>query len=100
MVFKVLVTDLAIEDLAALVRFISQDNPETARRFGFELLAKLKLLQDHPRLGRVVPERGQSDLRELIHNPYRIVYRVREQQKLVEVLRFWHGARGKIEIGQ
>ena len=29
-----------------------------------------------------------------IHRPYRIVYRVREDQKLIEILRVWHAARG------
>lgn len=51
-------------------------------------------------LGRIVPERGEANLREIIHHRYRIVYRVCEREQCVEVLRFWHGARGKIDINQ
>jgi plasmid stabilization system protein ParE len=35
-----------------------------------------------------------SYVREIIFKSYRIVYRVRHEQKLVEVSRFWHCARG------
>ena len=34
------------------------------------------------------------DHREIIHRPYRIIYRVREEQKVIEILRVWHAARG------
>src|SRR6266487_4245562 len=86
------------EEIAGLVRYIARDNPAAAERFGLALLEKLKLLREHPLLGRIVPERGQPNLREIVHHPCRIVYRVREREQVVEVLRFWHGARGKIEI--
>ena len=96
--FQVFVTEIANEDLAGLVRFIARDKPMAAERFGLAILEKLKLLRQHPMVGRVVPERGDPNLREIIHHPYRIVYRVREREQLVEVLRIWHGAREKIEI--
>lgn len=100
MAFQVVVTEAANEDLARLVGFIARDNPHAAGQFGLALLEKLKLLRDHPRFGRVVPERNDPNIREIILNPYRIVYRVREKEEVVEVLRFWHGARGEPEIGK
>ena len=100
MAFKVLVTELANDDLARLVQFIARDNPAAAEHFGLALIAKLKLLQEQPLLGRVVPERADPNLREIIHTPYRIVYRVREPGQTIEVLRFWHGARGEPELGR
>ena len=45
-------------------------------------------------LGRVVPEFGVPAIRELIFKPYRIVYRVNHERRLVEVARYWHAARG------
>jgi hypothetical protein len=29
--------------------------------------------------------------------PYRIVYRLRKQEKVLEILRVWHGAKGEPE---
>jgi len=62
------------------------------------LLGKLKLLREDPRLGGAVLERAEPNLREMMHHPYWIVYRVLEHEQRIEVLRFWHGARGKIEL--
>ncbi|MDB6020599.1 MAG: Plasmid stabilization system protein [Pedosphaera sp.] len=98
MAFKILVTELANEDLADLVRFIARDNPQAAERFGLALIERLKLLQDHPQMGRIVPERADPNLREIIHRPYRIVYRIYEPERVLKVLRFWHGARGEPEL--
>ena len=98
MAFKILVTERANDDLEELVRYIARDNSQAAERFGHELLNKLRLLELHPFLGRIIPERSDPSLREVIHGSYRIPYRVRESEHVIEVLRFWHGARGKIEL--
>jgi plasmid stabilization system protein ParE len=47
-----------------------------------------------PKRGRLVPEFDDDMTREIIHNPYRIVYRFDAKQKVVFVSRFWHAARG------
>jgi toxin ParE1/3/4 len=92
--FRVVITKPAIADLAEIVRYIAHDDPVTAERFGFRLIAKAESLGNLPLRGRIVPELIQQDCRELLLKPYRIVYRVKESAQLVEVLRFWHGARG------
>jgi plasmid stabilization system protein ParE len=55
-------------------------------------------LAKFPEIGRIVPERNQPHLREIVVRPYRIVYRLRKFEKLIEILRVWHGARGKPEL--
>ena len=45
-------------------------------------------LRDFPDSGRVVPERQEPDLRELVRAPYRIVYR--RHSGLVEILTVFH----------
>jgi len=58
------------------------------------LIEKAEKLGDFPYLGRLVPERAERDCREVIAPPYRIIYRVLEDKGVVQVLRFWHAARG------
>lgn len=58
MAFQALVTEIANEDLAGLVRYIARDNPAAAEPFGLALLEKLKLFRKHPLLGQIVPARG------------------------------------------
>ena len=92
--FKIVFTRPAIADLEALVSFIRRDNPQAAERFGYEIIEKAEKLSEFPFLGRGVPEFKIENIREIIHRPYRIVYRVREEQKQIEILRVWHAARG------
>jgi len=53
-------------------------------------------LATYPERGRMVPEYRDPRVREIIFKTYRIVYRLRRD--CVEVIRFWHAARGKPEI--
>jgi plasmid stabilization system protein ParE len=41
-----------------------------------------------------VPEFRQPNLREVICRSYRILYRLRRDEGRIEIVRFWHGARG------
>ena len=82
--------------MESLVRYIArQASPEIAERFGLQLVEKSLSLATLPERGRVVPEVGLP-FREIIFRSYRIVYRLSDG--LVEVVRFWHAARGVPQI--
>jgi plasmid stabilization system protein ParE len=49
--------------------------PEVGDRLVAEIFQRVEVLADHPDIGRIVPEFDQPFLRELIHPPFRIVYR-------------------------
>jgi len=55
-------------------------------------------LKDFPQIGRVLPEEGDENIREIILRPYRIIYRVMPAQQVVAIARIWHGARGEPQI--
>ena len=55
------------------------------------------MLADFPQAGRRVPEERDAKVREIIVEPYRIIYEVSEGAA-VDILRIWHSARGKPEI--
>lgn len=58
------------------------------------LLDRATQASEFPQSGRIVPEFRDSNLRELIHTPIRIIYRLRPDDT-VEVVRFWHASRGQ-----
>lgn len=89
---KLIIAPSARSDLHEIVREIARDAPGRAVKFGDALLDRAQQAADFPLSGRVVPEFGREDLRELIHDPVRIIYRVRPGA--VEVVRFWHAKRG------
>jgi addiction module RelE/StbE family toxin len=96
--FKIVFTKPAIADLEGLARFISNDNPRAAEQFGHAIIGKAEGLGEFPFLGRVVPEFKIETIREIVHRPYRIVYRVFEDRKTIEIPRVWHAARGTPDI--
>ena len=66
----------ALRDLEGIrAWYAEQGVPEVGDRLVAEIFQQLERLVDHPELGRVVPEFDQPFLRELIHPPFRIVYR-------------------------
>jgi len=71
--------------------YADQGVPEVGERFVAEIVAKVEGLATHPDRGRIVPEFGQAFLRELIHPPFRIVYR--RDPGRVRVVRVWRSER-------
>ena len=77
-------TERASDQLKGIRDFIAQDSPAYAQAIAGRLFRAVDQLAEFPDSGRIVPERGQPEVRELVRPPYRIVYRHRSD--LVEVL--------------
>ena len=98
MEFKIIISEEATADLKNIVSFISNENPKIGMDFGFKLLAATRPLTRYPRIGRIVPEFHDDLIRELIFGSYRIPYRINISEQSIEILRFWHAARGDIQM--
>ena len=96
--YQVILSPSARADLRDIVRYISFDAPDRALEFGLFLISRTRLLAQSPELGRVVPEFDDAFIREIIVRSYRIVYRLDHSKHLIEVIRFWHAARGVPKI--
>ena len=70
---------------------LARDAPRVAALFADRVIRATDRLADYPRLGRVVPESGLEDLREVILGGYRVTYQIRRDQ--VQVVTVHHGAR-------
>lgn len=82
----------AVADLEAIrAWYAGQQVPEVGERLLREIVAHVERLADYPESGRVVPEFGLAQLREIIHPPFRIVYRVDAER--VRVVRVWRSGR-------
>jgi plasmid stabilization system protein ParE len=82
----------ALRDLEEIrVWYAEQGVPEVGDRLVAERFQQVERLVDQPDMGRVVPEFDQPFLRELIHLPFRIVYR-RDPMR-VRVVRVWRSER-------
>ncbi len=84
---------LARDDLRAIVRYISKENPARAKSFVQELQDKTLLLVEHPEVGRHGRPGLPDWLRELVVHPnYIVFYRVLNETRVVEILRVKHAA--------
>ena len=66
----------AQRDFRAIHNYIAQTSEAYATSVSTVIVAATKSLTDFPRMGRIVPEYGLDDVRELVAPPYRIVYRL------------------------
>lgn len=82
----------ALRDLEEIrAWYAEQGVPEVGDRLVAEVFQQVEHIVDHPDMGRMVTEFNQPFLRELIHPPFRIVYR-RDPARL-RVVRVWRSER-------
>ena len=82
----------ALSDLVGIQEWYAEEGvPEVGDRLVAEMFQRVEVLADQPDIGRIVPEFGQPFLRELIHPPFRIVYR-RDPER-VRIVRVWRSER-------
>ena len=98
MAYTLIWSPVSRDDLRDIVRFISRDSTQRAESFAFRLMGQTDILQEHPEIGRSVPEHRDPAIREIIYKPYRIVYRVDHDRQSVEIARVWHAARGTPKV--
>ena len=89
--FKIRITQAAIADFEEILDYSWANFPGTAERFANSLLNHLDLLRRFPRVGSIRPLR--PGVRMMVHFPIRIYYRVHDDERLIEILHFWHGSR-------
>jgi toxin ParE1/3/4 len=84
-------TEKGAADLLAIGDYIAADRPAAARAWVERLRECAARAADNPRAGRVVPEIGREDVREMLLRSYRVVYRV--APKGIVVLTVFEGHR-------
>jgi plasmid stabilization system protein ParE len=78
-----------VDRVSEIASYIAQDKPSAAERWIRTVFSKVENLKYSPEIGRIVPEIGNSQFRELLFGNYRIIYRVEPEQ--ISVLTVRHG---------
>jgi plasmid stabilization system protein ParE len=66
----------ARRDLHEIINYIAEDSPAYAINFAERIILAVDRLETFPKLGRIVPEYQDTNVRELIVGNYRVVYRI------------------------
>lgn len=88
---KIFWTRWSIKDLRSIYDYIALDSPFYASRFIDKLINRTEQLIEHPQSGRIVPEKEDPNIKELIEGNYRIFYKINPNK--VTILRIHNSAR-------
>lgn len=89
---KLIWTDQAINDLGNIGDYISENSEKYAKLTVKKLFEKTTTLSTYPKAGRVVPEKNDENVRELIEGNYRIIYEIVSAEQ-INILTVHHSAR-------
>ena len=80
---------LATEHLAGIALYIGRTSPYYAERMVERILRRVDSLAEFPELGLRTAETADENVREVVENPYRIIYLA--QPSRVDILAIVHG---------
>jgi len=80
---------LSLDRVSEIAGYIARDKPSAAEKWVKAIFSKVEQLEVSPELGRIVPEIGNSQFRELIYCNYRIIYRIEKMR--ISILTVRHG---------
>ena len=81
----------ARNDLKQIHDYIAKDSEYYAQNVIQEIVAKTETLTEHPEIGRIVPEIGDQNIRELFIYSYRLIYECSVAD--IAILAIIHGRR-------
>ena len=85
-------TNQSLDDIENIAQFIAKDSVRYAEIQVSELFNAVLILEKLPKTGRVVPEIGEINLRELIVGNYRIIYSLKSTHS-IDILTIHHTKR-------
>ena len=86
-------TPRAYADLEAIGSYHAQSAPGYAEVLVRKLVQITERLRNFPASGRIVPEIGDENMREVIYRNYRVIYMHLPEDERVEVLTVFHSSR-------
>lgn len=86
---KVLWTKPAFLDLQSIKEYIARDSVYYSEKFMMDIIKATERLSQFPKSGRVVPEIGEENTREIIYCSYRIMFQIR--QNVIYITQLTHG---------
>jgi toxin ParE1/3/4 len=87
---RILFTPTGRRQLLEAIAYIHRDKPSAAVTFRREAEKSLARLKKFPESARQLPEFPELPFREVIVNPYRFFYKVKDNH--VWIVAVWHGA--------
>ncbi|HET6253899.1 MAG TPA: type II toxin-antitoxin system RelE/ParE family toxin [Puia sp.] len=88
---KVVWSPRAVKDIDEIAEFIAKNSVQYARAQTKLFVEEAEELEKHPHRGRIVPELGINNIRQVLCGHYRIIYQIAEDT--IGILTVHHQAR-------
>lgn len=88
---KIIWSPSALNDIDAIAEYISRDSVYHASLFIDRLFEAADRILQQQKIGRIIPEIGRDDCREVIYGSYRIMYKIEKSD--IWITGVIHGAR-------
>ncbi len=83
MAHQIVWSEEALEDIEEIAAYIAKDSPTYAQSVVSKFFEKAELLEDFVKLGRVVPELGDTTIREIFVHSYRLIYKIETYEIII-----------------
>ena len=93
MAYQISWSEGAIDDLAAIAAYIEIDSPAHAASVVTRIVDEVADLPRFPRANRKVPEYDHELICQRVVFSYRAIYRIKDEERSIEILAVVHGAR-------
>ncbi len=82
---------IATEDYESIIKYYDTTAPKFAQNFAKKIIYIIENLNQFTKIGRIVPEIQNAEIREVIYRNFRIIYRLKDD--ILEIARIIHGNR-------
>jgi toxin ParE1/3/4 len=96
---KIIWSPLAITKVRKETQYIARDRPGAAANWAEGIFESVTRLAEFPESGRVLPELGRPDVREITYSSHRVIYRIEGQSILILTVRHWRQLLDLSELG-
>jgi len=96
---KLIWSPLSIQRVQEISDYIAEDSSIAANKWIDDIFEKVGIVKSNPEIGRIVPEIGLPDIRELIFGNYRIIYITSKKQISILTVRHFKQILPTEEIG-
>jgi len=78
---------LAVEQVRDIASYITLDKQSVALQWAEKIFNSVERLSEFPNSGRTAPEINRNEIREIVNGNFRVIYKVKEKEILVLIVK-------------
>lgn len=87
---KIIWSPLAVDQVRDIATYIALDKPSVAVLWAEKIFGSVERLAEFPESGRIVPEINRNEIREIVQGNYRVIYKVKQKEILILIVKSYH----------